>query len=65
MISCFANIFVRKYNNFMQKKIVFIISFRDFKDEEYFVPKGILENGGAEIKTASNILVFYGIQARV
>lgn len=35
------------------KKVVFIIAFRDFKDEEYFVPKEILENNGLEIKTAS------------
>jgi len=31
-----------------------IIAFRDFRDEEYFVPKEILESAGAEIKTASN-----------
>lgn len=36
------------------KKIVFIVASRDFRDEEYFVPKGILESLGAEIKTASN-----------
>jgi protease I len=36
------------------KKIAIIISFKDFRDEEYFVPKEILEEAGAEIKTASN-----------
>ena len=36
------------------KKIIFIIAFRDFRDEEYFVPKEILEKAGAQIKTASN-----------
>jgi protease I len=36
------------------KKIVIIVAFRDFRDEEYFVPKEILEKAGAEIKTASN-----------
>ena len=36
------------------KKIVMIVAFRDFQDEEYFVPKGILEGAGAEVKTASN-----------
>jgi len=36
------------------KKIVMVIAFRDFRDEEYFVPKEILETAGAEIKTASN-----------
>ena len=36
------------------KKIVMIAVFRDFRDEEYFVPKEILEKAGAEVKTASN-----------
>ena len=36
------------------KKIVIITAFRDFRDEEYFVPKEILEEAGAEVKTASN-----------
>jgi protease I len=36
------------------KKIVMVVSHRDFRDEEYFVPKGILEEAGAEIKTASD-----------
>ena len=31
-----------------------IIAHRDFRDEEYFVPKEILEGAGAEVKTASN-----------
>jgi len=35
-------------------QIVMIIAFRDFRDEEYFVPKEILEAAGVEIKTASN-----------
>lgn len=38
----------------VNKKIVMIIAFRDFRDAEYFVPKGILETAGAEIKTVSN-----------
>jgi len=38
------------------KKAVMIIAFRDFRDTEYFRPKEILENAGAEIKTASNKL---------
>lgn len=37
-----------------EKKAVMIISFRDFRDQEYFVPKEILEKGGVEVKTASN-----------
>ncbi|MFC1663632.1 DJ-1/PfpI family protein [Patescibacteria group bacterium] len=37
-----------------RKLILMIIAFRDFRDEEYFIPKEILERAGAEIKTASN-----------
>lgn len=36
------------------KNVAMIIAFKDFRDEEYFVPKGILEAAGAEIKTASS-----------
>lgn len=36
------------------KKIAMVIAFRDFRDAEYFTPKKILEEAGAEIKTASN-----------
>jgi protease I len=36
------------------KKILFIIAFLDFRDEEYFIPKEILASAGFEIKTASN-----------
>jgi len=35
------------------KKIAMIIAFKDFRDQEYFVPKEVLENAGAEIITAS------------
>jgi protease I len=38
------------------KKIAIIIAFRDFRDEEYFIPKEVLEKAGAEIKTASTEL---------
>jgi protease I len=40
--------------NLEGKKVAMIIAFRDFRDEEYFVPKEILETAGIEIKTASN-----------
>lgn len=40
-------------NNLKNKKIAIIVAFKDFRDEEYFVPKGILEEAGVEIKTAS------------
>jgi protease I len=36
------------------KKIAMVIAFRDFRDEEYFIPKEIFEAGGANVKTASN-----------
>jgi len=38
------------------KKIAMIIAFRDFRDEEYFIPKRILEKEGAEITTCSSSL---------
>lgn len=36
------------------RKVVMILAFRDFRDEEYFIPREILLAGGAEVKTASN-----------
>jgi len=47
---------ILKYNmpDLGNKKIVMVIAFKNFRDEEYFVPKGILEYAGAEVKTASN-----------
>ncbi|TET84568.1 MAG: DJ-1/PfpI family protein [Candidatus Nealsonbacteria bacterium] len=41
-------------NNLTSKKIAIIIAHRNFRDEEYFVPKEILEGAGTEVKTASN-----------
>jgi protease I len=35
------------------KKIALVIAFRDFKDPEYFIPRGILAASGAEIVTVS------------
>ncbi len=35
------------------KKIVIIVAFRDFRDEEYFVPKEVLESAGAKVLTGS------------
>ena len=40
----------------MNKKIVIIIAFKNFRDEEYFVPKGIFEENGFEVKTISSEL---------
>lgn len=37
------------------KKVAIIISFRDFRDEEYFIPKEILEKAGAKIFTVSDL----------
>lgn len=31
-----------------------VIAFRDFRDEEYFIPKKILEDSGASVSTASD-----------
>ena len=36
------------------KKAAMVIACQDFKDEEYFVPKKILAEAGAEVKTFSN-----------
>lgn len=38
------------------KKIAIIIAFRDFRDEEYFIPKQNLEIAGAKIATVSTSL---------
>jgi len=35
------------------KKVAMIIAFRDFRDEEYFIPKQVLESAGVVIQTAS------------
>ena len=38
------------------KKVAMIIAFRDFRDEEYMIPKKVLESAGAEIITVSTSL---------
>jgi len=38
----------------LNKKTAMIIAFEDFKDEEYFVPKEVLEKAGVEVTTVSN-----------
>lgn len=35
------------------KKIAIIIAFKDFRDEEYFIPKEAFEKKGAEVETVS------------
>lgn len=42
--------------NLEGKSIAMIIAFRDFRDEEYFIPKQILETAGAKIITVSTSL---------
>lgn len=37
----------------MKKRIAMIIAFREFRDEEYFIPKQTLEAAGAEVTTVS------------
>ena len=39
--------------NLTGKQIAMVVSFKDFRDEEYFVPKEILTAAGAKIKTVS------------
>ena len=41
-------------NTLENKKIAMVIAFRDFRDEEYFTPKAILEKAKAKIITVSN-----------
>jgi len=38
------------------KKIAMIVAFRDFRDAEYFIPREVLEEAGAEIETVSTKL---------
>ncbi len=40
----------------MKKRIAMIIAFREFRDEEYFIPKQTLEAAGAEVTTVSTSL---------
>ncbi len=40
----------------IKKRVVMVIAFQGFRDEEYFVPKEILESAGVEVKTASTKL---------
>ncbi len=36
------------------KKIAIIVAFRNFRDEEYFIPKEIFEKAGIKVKTISD-----------
>jgi len=38
----------------MNKKILMVVAFKDFRDEEYFVPKEILEKNGFTVETTSS-----------
>ena len=40
-------------NKLENKRIAIVIAFRDFRDPEYFVPKQVLREAGAEITTVS------------
>ncbi len=40
----------------LRRRVAIIIAFRDFRDEEYFIPRQILEGARAEIKTVSTSL---------
>ena len=41
-------------SNKMNKKILMVVAFKDFRDEEYFVPKEILEKNGFTVETTSS-----------
>lgn len=43
-------------NKLENKKMAIIIAFRNFRDEEYFIPKQVLKGAGAEIITVSTSL---------
>ncbi|TSC53212.1 MAG: protease I [Parcubacteria group bacterium LiPW_72] len=46
----------------MQKKVLIIVSPRDFRDEEYFIPKGLLKKAALTVDTASTALgIAYGV----
>ncbi len=36
------------------KKVLFVIAFRDFQDQEYLVPEDIIEDSGIKTETVSN-----------
>lgn len=38
----------------ISKKVVMIVAFRDFRDDEYFIPREVLEGAGIEVKTSSD-----------
>ncbi len=40
----------------MDKRIAMIIAFQDFRDEEYFIPKKILEDSNIKVFTVSDSL---------
>ena len=40
----------------MNRRIALIIAFRDFRDEEYFITKQVLEGSGTKITTVSTNL---------
>jgi protease I len=42
--------------NLINKKVAMIVASENFRDEEYLIPKDILEKRGVEVKTASNKL---------
>ena len=37
----------------LQKRIAMIIAYRDFRDEEYFIPKNVFLSSGFQVKTVS------------
>ncbi|MFH0792358.1 MAG: DJ-1/PfpI family protein [bacterium] len=41
-------------NNVAIRKVAMVVAYRDFRDQEYFIPKKILEKSGIRVATVSN-----------
>ncbi|MDF1498614.1 MAG: DJ-1/PfpI family protein [Patescibacteria group bacterium] len=46
---------MREEKKLTDKKVLFIIASKNFRDEEYFIPYEILQNEGADVSTASSV----------
>ena len=55
----------RSMANLKDKHILMVIAPTDFKDEEYFTPKKIFEEAGAEVITASTVQEAKSVKGKV
>lgn len=53
MFKCLYDVYFFMSQTLKGKSIALVIAFRNFRDEEYFIPEQILKGAGAEIKTIS------------